>query len=225
MSRILLVGATVFLATACVAIIDNSGMVNDDGGGASGSGTNVTVGTTTSTTTSTGSTSTGNFTTGGSPTGAGGSAFGSSSSTGSIGTGGDPTGGTGGTFGGSGGSLPDAGMGGRGGTGGGIVDAGKDTTVGGATFTQVKAIVQQRCVSCHAGFNTYNTLMTHSVSRCGGDKLAVPNDPANSAFLELVLGQNCGGFLMPRGCSSSPCLSASDIQTFQSWISAGAPNN
>jgi hypothetical protein len=229
MSRIILAGGTIFLATACVAIIDNSGM----GTGAGGSGGGVTNGTTTSTTTYVGSAGNGNFTTGGSPTGsastgAGGNGFGSSSSgaAGSIGTGGDPSGSTGGGFSGSGGSLPDAGFGGHGGTGGGTVDAGRDTgVVGGATYTQVKAIVQQRCVPCHGGFNSYGGFTTHSVSRCGGDKLAVPNDPANSAFLELVQGQNCGGFLMPRGCSNPPCLSANDIQTFTSWINAGAPNN
>ncbi len=88
----------------------------------------------------------------------------------------------------------------------------------------MKAIVQRDCVSCHGSFANYNTLTTHAVSRCGGDTLAKANDPANSAFLELVQGQ-CGGFLMPRGCTKAPCISATDMQTFTSWIAAGAPNN
>jgi hypothetical protein len=85
--------------------------------------------------------------------------------------------------------------------------------------------VQARCANCHRNFADYNTLTTHSVSRCGNDKLATAGDPANSAFLELVQGTNCGGFLMPRGCSRTPCISAADIQTFTDWINAGAPNN
>ena len=220
MSRILLLGGMVFVATSCVAIIDNSGMVNDHAAGGSGGGS--TASTTTSTTT--GNAGAGPSTTSGPSTGASGASTGPGGSGfgGSIGTGGDPTGGGG--FGGSG-FAPDAGMGGRG-SGGGTIDAGQDSgVVGGATYTQVKAIVQQRCTPCHRGFETYSSLTTHSVSRCGGDPLAKPNDPANSAWLELVQGQNCGGFLMPRGCRTTPCLSATEIQTFTSWINAGAPNN
>jgi len=95
----------------------------------------------------------------------------------------------------------------------------------GATFAQVRSIVQARCGNCHSNFTNYNTLTTHGVSRCGNDKLATANDTANSAFLELVQGQGCNGYLMPRGCSSAPCISNADIQTFTSWINAGAPNN
>ena len=95
---------------------------------------------------------------------------------------------------------------------------------GGATFSQVRAIVQRNCGNCHGGFSNYSTLTSHRASPCGGDVLATANDPANSAFLELVQG-HCGSFLMPRGCRSAPCISSSDIQTFTSWINAGAPNN
>jgi hypothetical protein len=84
--------------------------------------------------------------------------------------------------------------------------------------------VQRNCVSCHRGFNTYATLTTHAVSRCGSDMLAKPNDVANSAFLELVQGQ-CNGYLMPRGCSKAPCIAQADIDTFTAWINAGAPSN
>jgi uncharacterized membrane protein len=151
--------------------------------------------------------------------------------TGSGGTGGHfGTGGGGGSFGGSGGHVSDGGFGGGfGGAGGSKPDAGMGgsggSVVGGATYTQVKAIIQSRCASCHSNFNSYNGLTTSSVGQCGNDKLATPNDPGRSAFLQLVQGQGCGGFLMPRGCSSAPCISASDIQTFTSWINAGAPNN
>jgi len=143
--------------------------------------------------------------------GAGGAAIGSGGSGGRA----SNDGGTGSGTGGSGGAR-DAGIGGSG-TGGGPV---------GATFTQVKAILTSRCTRCHSSFGNYSTFTTHAVSRCGGDKLATPNDTANSAFLELVTGQgSCGGYKMPRGCSTSPCIPAAEIDTVTSWINAGALNN
>lgn len=116
------------------------------------------------------------------------------------------------------GAQPDASMGGSGGS---AIDAG--TGAGGVTFTQVKAIVQRNCGSCHANFTSYATFTTHQANPCGNDALAKANDPANSSFLELVQGQ-CS-LLMPKGCSKAPCISASDIQTVTAWINAGAPNN
>jgi len=88
----------------------------------------------------------------------------------------------------------------------------------------VRAIVQRNCGGCHGGFSTYATFTTHRVGNCGNDTLAKANDTANSAFLELVQGQ-CGGFLMPRGCNTAPCISAADIRTVTSWVNAGALNN
>lgn len=92
------------------------------------------------------------------------------------------------------------------------------------TFTQVRAIVQRYCGNCHGTFPNYATFTSHSVAQCGGDTLAVSNDPANSAFLELVQGR-CGAFLMPRGCTSAPCIATSDIQTVTTWVNEGALNN
>jgi hypothetical protein len=116
---------------------------------------------------------------------------------------------------GSGGSRPDGGTAG-GGTGG--------SGVGGPSFATVSALVKKNCGSCHSNFSSYSTLTSHTVSRCGSDTLAKANDPANSAFLELVSGQ-CNGYLMPRGCSKAPCISQADITTFTDWINAGAPMN
>jgi hypothetical protein len=249
------VAAIALSMVACVGIIDNSGIDEDDAGhvgtGAT-SGTTVTgstAGPTSSTTgssttdstttgpsttgpstssTSTGPTTSSSTTSSGSSGGAGGSDPGSGGpTTGSGGMGGSSVG-SGGSGGAGGSGHPDAGLGGRGGTGGAAgarPDAGMGgSSVGGATFTQVKAILQRDCTSCHSNFTTYNTVMTHSVSNCGGDTLAKANDAANSAFLELVQGQ-CGSFLMPRGCRTAPCISQSDIDTFTAWINAGAPNN
>jgi hypothetical protein len=218
-----------FLASACVGIIDNAGIGEDDAGV-------VTTGSPTAGTTTSGPGTQAGPTTGpaantmgiGGSGGAGPASMTTSVTIGSGGFGGDfATGGSGGgSFGGSGGHGPDGGFGGSGGS---KPDAGMGgsggSVVGGATYTQVKAIIQSRCASCHSNFNSYNGLTTFSVGQCGSDKLATPNDPTRSAFLQLVQGQGCGGFLMPRGCSSAPCISATDIQTFTSWINAGAPNN
>jgi hypothetical protein len=87
----------------------------------------------------------------------------------------------------------------------------------------VKAIIQRNCGNCHASFTSYATFTSHKASQCGNDALATASDPANSAFLELVQGQ-CS-ILMPRGCRTTPCIAAADIQTVTSWINAGAPNN
>jgi uncharacterized membrane protein len=92
------------------------------------------------------------------------------------------------------------------------------------TFTQVRAIVQRSCGGCHGTFPNYATFTSHSAGPCGGDTLATANDPANSAFLELVQGK-CGSFLMPRGCTSAPCIAMSDIQTVTTWVNEGALNN
>jgi hypothetical protein len=87
----------------------------------------------------------------------------------------------------------------------------------------VKAIIQRNCGNCHGSFTSFATFTSHRANPCGGDALATANDPANSAFLELVQGQ-CS-ILMPRGCRTTPCIAAADIQTVTSWINAGAPNN
>jgi hypothetical protein len=230
--RLALAVALAVFVPGCVGIIDNEGMGEDGGehGTVTGGGsTTVTSGTTTSGDTTTGSTQTGS-TSSGSTTDTTTSTAGSGSSTtsGAGGAGGAGGGGTGGSFGssGTGGSSPDASQGGSGGSrpdggiGGGTTDGG----VVGPKFSQISSIVQRSCASCHRSFTAYATLTTHAVSRCGNDMLAKPNDPANSAFLELVLGQ-CGGYLMPRGCAKAPCIAQADIDTFTAWINAGAPSN
>jgi hypothetical protein len=227
LTKLAVVGATFLLAMGCVGVIANEDMgLHDDAGVATGVGSSGAAGGTNGTGTNVGTTGA----TGSGPTtasGAGGSA--GSGPTGSGGSGGSSGIGVG--AGGSGGSArPDGGMGGSTG-GGGSRDAGiegatgRDSgVVGGVTFSSdVRPIIQRRCSSCHS-FSTYATFTTHSVGQCGGDVLAKANDPANSGFLELVQGQ-CGAFLMPRGCSTAPCIPQSEIDTVTSWIRAGAPNN
>jgi hypothetical protein len=117
-----------------------------------------------------------------------------------------------------------AGIGGAAGRGGAAGTGGGGGPVGTVTFSQVSAVVSRNCGNCHSSFRNYSTLTTHAVSRCGGDTLVKANDAANSAILELVQGM-CGSFLMPRGCSKAPCISAADIQTITTWVNEGARNN
>jgi hypothetical protein len=226
----------------CVGVIEGVGDSNDEGNA---------DGSITGTTSTTGSASAGS--TGAAGTfGSGGS--GEAGSQGSGGSAGDPGGGAGGDIGaggvgGSGGSTgsatggagggsagPDAGRGGMSGsgtvaTGGAAGRGGAAGTTGGGggpvgtvKFSQVSTIVSRTCGGCHSSFRNYNSLTTHSVSRCGGDTLIKANDPANSAILELVQGM-CGSFLMPRGCSRAPCIPTADIQTITTWVNEGALNN
>jgi hypothetical protein len=130
------------------------------------------------------------------------------------------------------------GVGGRSGAAGAASGAGGAAGAAGsgsALFTPVGALINTTCAKadCHGGkerpslTNTnpttlYNTLKSTSVRQCGSDRLATPNDPANSALLELVQHQ-CGTFVMPDGCMTNPCISAADIATITQWIQAGAP--
>jgi len=143
------------------------------------------------------------------------------------------TGGTGGTAnaaGGTGGTRP-----GTGGSGGAMSGAAGSAGNAAALFTPVGTLIQMTCATaaCHGGrqrpslsdtnpTTLYNTLKSTAVRQCGSDRLATPNDPANSALLELVQ-QQCGTFVMPAGCNTNPCISASDIATITAWIQAGAP--
>lgn len=165
---------------------------------------------------------------GGSPSsGAPSTSGGSPSSGGMLGSGGNTA---------QGGSTMSGGvtMGGTsaGGTGTGTGMGGAST--GTVTFAQVSSIIQAQCAtsSCHGGAtapnltaaNLYTTLTTTSVSRCNNQKLAVPNDPANSALIS-VLSKKCTGLTMPLGCfspPSPPCMGAADITTLTNWIQSGA---
>lgn len=137
-------------------------------------------------------------------------------------------------FGGASAGAGGRGLGGRGGASGASAggSAGSGATV---PFSAVAAIFQTQCASssCHGGrqrpsltssnlTTLYNTLMTTTVRQCGSDHLATPNDPNNSAIMELVNWQ-CGNFVMPEGCQSNPCFNSNDMSTLSAWINEGAP--
>ena len=162
---------------------------------------------------------------------------------GTFGGAGMPNGGSGALFGG-GGRAGSTGLGGRssgtggaGGARGGAAGA-AGTSVGGAgsvAFSQVAAIIQAQCgkSTCHGGRENpnltstnlttlYNTLTSTTVRQCGSDHLVTKNDTANSALLELPQGK-CSNFIMPQGCTTTPCLASADLTTITNWINAGAP--
>jgi hypothetical protein len=137
---------------------------------------------------------------------------------------------SGGGAGGSGGARA-----GAGGIGMGAAGSGTGGAASSVPFSQVAAIIQAQCgkSTCHGGrenpnlTNTnlttlYNTLTGTTVRQCGSDHLVTKNDTANSALLELPQGQ-CGNFIMPQGCTKTPCLQAADLTTITNWINAGAP--
>lgn len=135
--------------------------------------------------------------------------------------------------------APTAGTGGSGPAGG----TGGGTT--GATFTQVLAIFggTANCGICHAsppntgnGGLQFNTAMKDQAyaalvgptsagtngSKCGGKKYVVPGNPAGSLLYGKLTAPPPCGVQMPMG--GTP-LSADQVATVSSWITAGAKNN
>jgi hypothetical protein len=158
--------------------------------------------------------------------GAAGAAGGAGGTTGIAGHGGNS--GTAGTTGGA------AGHGGNGGTAG---------TTGGATgtFTQVAALLMTNCAQCHDG-TAHTDLRTsglyarlvgkHSIASaaaaCVSQTLVVASNASMSLISRKVHGTNLNGCgsQMPRGCNpGTTCLTAAQMNTIDSWIDAGAPNN
>ena len=92
-----------------------------------------------------------------------------------------------------------------------------------ATFAEVSAILQARCVVCHQGeaaplglrFDSHAALMKGS-SR---GPVVRPKDPAASEIVRRVRGAS-----LPRmPLTGPPWLSEGEIRTLEKWIAAGAP--
>ena len=106
---------------------------------------------------------------------------------------------------------------------------------GAATFTQVYALFNGRCGTCHKGgspdgnlsLSTKATAYAELVSvkaegsacRTGGKTRVVPGDPEASLLVEkLKPGPSCG-LRMPQGGKQ---FTADELATVTSWIAAGA---
>lgn len=182
---------------------------------------------------------------GGSPAVTGGTSFGTGGANGgtSPGSGGISSIGNGGgagtagiAGGGASGGAAGAPLGGQGGVAGkGGASQGGVTASGGAdavSFAVAENIIGNNCAGCHvnrrpifttSGTTLYNTLISTVVKQCGNHKLVVPNDPTNSAIIELVTSK-CNGYKMPTSCSDPVCLVPDDLSRLTSWISLGAKN-
>jgi hypothetical protein len=80
---------------------------------------------------------------------------------------------------------------------------------------------------CHGGFGTswpYSALVNVKTTQCDDGRVFVkPGDPANSYLIQKLDGTSmCMGVRMPKAGS---LLSPADMQTLESWICQGAPNN
>lgn len=182
---------------------------------------------------------------GGSPSGgnaSGGASAGTSAGGVSGGIGGSPSAGSAGVSGGVGGASGGASGGvagskaGSGGSGGGSAGGGGTAR----TFAEVQSIINMRCATggCHSGApnmhtnfkaNLYQTLTTPlpDTTDCGGTTLVDKANPSMSFLVQVVKGKaTCS----PKGqeidrmpFAPSMPLSAGDIDTIESWITAGAP--
>ncbi len=131
------------------------------------------------------------------------------------------------------------GGGGRGGTGGGAAGG----TGGAATFAQVATILGNSCGTgtCHDGqehvdlrnnAGLYNRIVNASpdgsrtMAACTSRTLIEPGDVAMSVIAQTIMASvsGCTNARMPDECPSMrPCLTAAQIATITSWITAGAP--
>ena len=131
------------------------------------------------------------------------------------------------------------GGGGRGGTGGGAAGG----TGGAATFAQVATILGNSCGTgmCHDGQDhvdlrnnagLYNRIVNASpdgsrtMAACTSRTLIEPGDVAMSVIAQAIMASvsGCTNARMPDECPSMrPCLTAAQIATITSWITAGAP--
>lgn len=164
---------------------------------------------------------------GGAPPGAGGAGLPGSGGFSFPGTGGFSFPGTGGGDQGTGGAVGPGAGGSDVGTGGG------SATV---TFAEVGQSIQETCgaVACHGGkekptltFDAANpsallNLLTQTgIPECGGDKLVVAGDPANSSLIEVISG--CGKLKMPEDCNAQCQTGLTDtVALWEAWIQAGA---
>ncbi len=147
----------------------------------------------------------------------------------------------------SGGTNSQGGVSGSAAAGGTRVDSSGGRTQagsGGATATRVSfdavaTLLEDRCVSCHAGTNDridlssdgglyarLTTVLPGSVPTCAGRTLVVAGNAASSFLLQKVAASPACGERMPAGCVTSgaglACLGASDVNLLKTWIEQGA---
>jgi hypothetical protein len=113
---------------------------------------------------------------------------------------------------------------------GGSPQAGASGGAVAVSFLEIENIIGNNCAACHidqrpdlttTGTALHSTLLSTVVKQCGNHKLVVPNDPTNSAVIELVT-KKCNEFIMPTSCTDPVCLVPAEFAKLTSWISLGA---
>ena len=87
------------------------------------------------------------------------------------------------------------------------------------TFVQVKALIDDRCMPCHAGANPKAGIKLDTYE--GVVATVVPGDPKASLLIKSVKGE--GVRKMPLG--NHPALTPEEIEAWSSWIASGAKND
>jgi len=103
-----------------------------------------------------------------------------------------------------------------------------------AAYQSVSSVFGRNCgiPGCHldkeyprfgADEMLYGTLTGGTIlAECEYTPLIEPGDVANSSLVRL-LSRECGTFVMPPTCRSTPCISAEDMKALTDWIELGAP--
>ena len=171
----------------------------------------------------------------------GGASGGSGGTIAHAGSGGSGTAGFAGTVGSGGsGTAGFAGAVSSGGSGAAGFAGGGSSSGGGSSLADVQAIFDSRCVSCHdksttglprypqlslVAADTLAALVNKAASEPCGGTLVVPGDPDNSYLIHKLSDTTpCDGMHMPRPFEvlPAPPLTAEQLTTIRSWISAGA---
>ena len=100
-----------------------------------------------------------------------------------------------------------------------VAPEGSSKEVPSATFTQVNALIQDRCMPCHAAARPRAGVNLSDYKNVVQN--VVPGDPAGSLLVKSVKGD--GVRLMPLG--NHPKLTPDEIQQWESWVLAGAKND
>ncbi|HMB41360.1 MAG TPA: cytochrome c [Balneolaceae bacterium] len=95
-------------------------------------------------------------------------------------------------------------------------------------FTNIQAIFEQNCASCHIGSSTNGVRLDsyenviESVGDQYGTNVVQPGDADNSPLVDKIEPNPQFGNRMPQG---GPFLSQERIDQIRSWINQGAENN
>lgn len=100
-----------------------------------------------------------------------------------------------------------------------VAPEGATKDVPAVTFTQVHALVMDRCMGCHS--TTRHTAGVVLDTYEGTKAVVVPGDPAGSLLVKSVKGD--GVRLMPLG--NHPKLTPEEIRQWEGWVLAGAKND